>query len=174
MPVCCLQAAGNPELRQHVLRGDIAPEAFVRMTADELASKVRPTLSALHVLLVCACTVLLMLLYCLTACRAACTATLLCDPPVVPCYLGWLLQDLQQYRRSRHLESLRQAELPPELAAAVSLAAAVELKQAGRWVCCAVVFGGRLGEGGVARLAWRRAGLVKVKAGPGGGQARLG
>jgi hypothetical protein len=44
-----------------------------------------------------------------------------------------LLQDLQQYRRIRHLESLRQAELPPELAAAVSLAAAVDMKQAGRW-----------------------------------------
>ncbi|PRW33553.1 PHD finger 3 [Chlorella sorokiniana] len=29
----------NPELRAHVLRGDITPDAFVRMTATELASK---------------------------------------------------------------------------------------------------------------------------------------
>lgn len=29
----------NPELRAHVLRGDIGPEAFVQMTATDLASK---------------------------------------------------------------------------------------------------------------------------------------
>lgn len=34
------QDAHNPDLRAHVLRGDIAPDAFVRMTATELANKV--------------------------------------------------------------------------------------------------------------------------------------
>ena len=34
-----LKAPGNTELRAHVLRGDITPAAFVRMTATELASK---------------------------------------------------------------------------------------------------------------------------------------
>jgi hypothetical protein len=31
----------NSELRAHVLRGDIEPRAFVRLSATELASKVR-------------------------------------------------------------------------------------------------------------------------------------
>ncbi|EFN53710.1 hypothetical protein CHLNCDRAFT_53651 [Chlorella variabilis] len=34
-----LKDAHNPDLRAHVLRGDIAPDAFVRMTATELANK---------------------------------------------------------------------------------------------------------------------------------------
>lgn len=33
----------NKELRAHVLRGDITPDNFVRMTANELASKVCTT-----------------------------------------------------------------------------------------------------------------------------------
>lgn len=37
---CTLQDPHNPELRAHVLRGEIRPDAFVRMTATELASKV--------------------------------------------------------------------------------------------------------------------------------------
>lgn len=34
-----VQDPHNPELRAHVLRGDIGPEAFVQMTATDLASK---------------------------------------------------------------------------------------------------------------------------------------
>lgn len=41
------------------------------------------------------------------------------------------VQDLQQYRQHRRQESLRMAQLPPELAALKSTAAAVELKQQG-------------------------------------------
>ena len=36
-----LKDPANPELRAHVLRGDIAADVFVGMTATELASKVR-------------------------------------------------------------------------------------------------------------------------------------
>ena len=48
LPTCLANASSqwtsqdphNPDLRAHVLRGDIMPDAFVRMTATELANKV--------------------------------------------------------------------------------------------------------------------------------------
>jgi hypothetical protein len=46
-------------------------------------------------------------------------------------FLVAVLQDLQEYRKHREQESLRQVVLPPEAAALHSAAAALELKKAG-------------------------------------------
>ena len=138
-----MQAGGNAELRAHVLHGEISPDVFVHMTSEELASKVRFQ----HGMLAAAPQRTNQAAAPCTLCKGGSRGGPLAEsappasqtrlyrfchkcllprvPPALP------LQDLKRWRQTVREEGLRQAVLPPDLAARISTAAAVQMKKEG-------------------------------------------
>ena len=152
-----VQDPHNPELRAHVLRGDIDPAAFVRMTATELASKARllftrgrpraarcPRMAPRRCARSC----------CAPRARAggldphSAAAAHSHGSPRPP------LQELAAYRKAKEEEALKMSVLDAEAAARFSTAAALDARD--RLAIPASGARGRWGVGGIGGWGgWR-------------------